>query len=435
MTYQLLWILLLSILAQFGPVAIRHVGQSNYVVTGRVVDERGDPIPHATVVLEPAGPQETWESMVNYYQTNDRGEFRIEEESPLPTLEKVLYVTTTFPPDTYAPISPPFEQLSSSDSSFAGRRVSMTKDQKLDLGNVTVQVRYGVVLIRLQDENSALLLGRLGREAPLPDVNLRIRDRRGDVIDTAVVPHQGVHRADSAIALALPEGRWQVEIMCKSGDTTLYGASGTIALLEPRTSLDMTLGLRPAKAWSEVVPETPAAISQGSPRHELERSGISFTAAAFVERAQKSNFSAIKLFLAAGMNPDARGKNGETALMAAARSGDRDIVRLLLGGGAEVNATADDGATALIIAAGCDDDILVRMLLARSVNVNAKTNIGMTALMLAVGNNRLKSVRMLLAAGADVNAKAKNGETALMLAEEFGRDEIAGLLRQHPGKR
>ena len=144
--------MLLSTLAQIGTTPVRQIRQTRQsmcVVTGRVVDERGNPVSMAIVVLEPASRQETWESTINYHRTNVRGEFRIEDESSFSTLERVLYVTTALTEDAYAPIAPPFEQMSGADPSFAGRRVTLSKGSRLDLGDVAVQVRYGVVLINL----------------------------------------------------------------------------------------------------------------------------------------------------------------------------------------------------------------------------------------------------------------------------------------------
>lgn len=54
------------------------------------------------------------------------------------------------------------------------------------------------------------------------------------------------------------------------------------------------------------------------------------------------------ILLAAGANPDARDKDGETPLFGAARSGHLELVRLLIGAGAEVDALNGKRETALL---------------------------------------------------------------------------------------
>jgi ankyrin repeat protein len=54
--------------------------------------------------------------------------------------------------------------------------------------------------------------------------------------------------------------------------------------------------------------------------------------------------------LTAGANPNAKGKDGMTALMLAAQSGKTDLVQKLLDLGADPNATNKAGQTALHLA-------------------------------------------------------------------------------------
>ena len=74
--------------------------------------------------------------------------------------------------------------------------------------------------------------------------------------------------------------------------------------------------------------------------------------------------AAVELFLEAGMDPNAAGKDGKTALMVAARGGYMEIVKLLLDKGADVNAKDKKfEATSLIWAAVGGHSDVVELLL------------------------------------------------------------------------
>ncbi len=71
-------------------------------------------------------------------------------------------------------------------------------------------------------------------------------------------------------------------------------------------------------------------------------------------------------------NIDYKDKNGETALMLAARSGRVELVGRLLKKGADVNAVSAAGSTALILAAGSGRDDVVSLLLERGADAEKK---------------------------------------------------------------
>src|SRR5215213_1105463 len=89
-------------------------------------------------------------------------------------------------------------------------------------------------------------------------------------------------------------------------------------------------------------------------RVRLEQKGIPFTAAAFVESARKGDVETLKLFLAAGTNPNSRetnDKDGSTVLMVTAMAGQKVAAETLIASGANVNARSNAGKTALFWAA------------------------------------------------------------------------------------
>ncbi|HLJ54384.1 MAG TPA: ankyrin repeat domain-containing protein, partial [Chthonomonadaceae bacterium] len=112
---------------------------------------------------------------------------------------------------------------------------------------------------------------------------------------------------------------------------------------------------------------------------------------------------------------DARGCNGETALMLAARDGFPGIVRALLARKASPNVLDDHGGAALIYALGVE--------FIRYVPSNTETWVRR-------GDNRGDPaiVRALIAAGARPDTKNDQSDTALMLAAQLDAPDIAAAL-------
>src|SRR2546423_7275302 len=67
----------------------------------------------------------------------------------------------------------------------------------------------------------------------------------------------------------------------------------------------------------------------------LKLRGYDFDQASFFRAAAASDAMAVNGFITAGMNPNARDENGDTALTAAAARGDLQTVNVLLKGGAD----------------------------------------------------------------------------------------------------
>lgn len=172
--------------------------------------------------------------------------------------------------------------------------------------------------------------------------------------------------------------------------------------------------------------------SKESYKRELEQKGIPYSAESFLNRAGAGSKDTIKLFLRAGMDVNARGNNGETALMQAVINNNVEIVELLIKKRADMNAKNDDGYTALIIASFKGYTDIMNLLIGKGADMNAKNNNGETALMLASLNDQGEAVKMLIKKGADVNAANNKGETALKYA--FLNIQIQELLRKAGAK-
>ncbi|OFW26086.1 MAG: hypothetical protein A3H97_14060 [Acidobacteria bacterium RIFCSPLOWO2_02_FULL_65_29] len=119
---------------------------------------------------------------------------------------------------------------------------------------------------------------------------------------------------------------------------------------------------------------------------------------------------------------------GDTALVQAAKDGDKAAVQRLLGQRVDPNSAATDGSTALHWAVHRDAADLVETLVTAGASANAVNRYGVTPLSLASTNGNLTIVNRLLAAGADPNAALPNGETILMTAARTGRPEVLKAL-------
>ena len=133
--------------------------------------------------------------------------------------------------------------------------------------------------------------------------------------------------------------------------------------------------------------------------------------------------------LEAGVRADTTDRDGETALMAAAFSGDLRTAEELVGHGANVNTASKYGVTPLMETAGRHLPVM-QFLIRDGANVNAKNALGETALILATRANCGEAVALLLKAGADPNARASSGETALSTTSCNGQSYITRLLKR-----
>lgn len=86
---------------------------------------------------------------------------------------------------------------------------------------------------------------------------------------------------------------------------------------------------------------------------------------------------------------------GNTALMAAAASGDTATVKYLLGAGARINARSEIGNTALIYAAQEGHERVVQLLVEAGADVQARNYYEATAAKLALGHGHTRIAEQL----------------------------------------
>jgi ankyrin repeat protein len=127
----------------------------------------------------------------------------------------------------------------------------------------------------------------------------------------------------------------------------------------------------------------------------------------------------------------------------AAVGGDTEAVKEFLAAGVDVNAKDNEGYTALHLAAGKRGSLeVVKLLITEGVNVNVKNNGGATPLHFAAFYGQEGVTNLLIDNGVDVNMKGLTGETPLdwamrgengFNANRFHK-EIVDLIRKHGGK-
>lgn len=165
-------------------------------------------------------------------------------------------------------------------------------------------------------------------------------------------------------------------------------------------------------------------------RDRLAQKNIPYSETAFRRVVEEGDTDAVELFLAAGMNPDARDSTGKTALISAASRGSNNISQKLLNKGANVNVTDSTGSTALMESAQNDHRETTEVLLEKGADVNLTDNDGRTALIRAAARGHTKIARMLINKGARIDLKDKDGRNALMWAEINDKSDVIDLLKK-----
>ena len=142
--------------------------------------------------------------------------------------------------------------------------------------------------------------------------------------------------------------------------------------------------------------------------------------------ARWSSLDAIEALIAAGADANARDESGKTPLHTAVGSA---VVAALLAAGADANARDEGGKTPLHTSAGHEYPYTIEALLAAGADANARDEGGKTPLHTSAGHEYPYTIEALLAAGADANARDEGGKTPLHTAEERNRPDNVTALR------
>ena len=152
-----------------------------------------------------------------------------------------------------------------------------------------------------------------------------------------------------------------------------------------------------------------------------------------VEAARKQDAKAVRTLLSQKVDPNARSKDGSTALLWLAHWNDAETADLLLKAGANPNVANDFGMTPLSEACTNAGALLVRLLLKSSANPNTPIATGETPLMTCAKTGSVDAVKMLVEYGASINAKEpKQDQSALMwAAAQRHSDVVKALIDLH----
>ncbi len=151
-----------------------------------------------------------------------------------------------------------------------------------------------------------------------------------------------------------------------------------------------------------------------------------------VEAVKSQNREAVSALLKQRVDVSAPQDDGATALHWAAHSGDAQMADLLIRAGAKVNAADDLGVTPLLVACTDGNTAMVEKLLAAGAQANTAASTGETALMACARSGSEGGVKALLARGAQVNAKENlRDQTALMWAVSQRHPAVVRLLLEH----
>ncbi|HUX40309.1 MAG TPA: ankyrin repeat domain-containing protein [Rectinemataceae bacterium] len=170
-----------------------------------------------------------------------------------------------------------------------------------------------------------------------------------------------------------------------------------------------------------------------SARNRLLALGISCTADSFAACCSEGDTAAVRLFLQAGFDPDARDRHGVPMLGLAVRKCHLAVAEALLDEGASIDLKSEDrGYTALLDAVKAGPPEHVAFFLSRGAGPNVESKDGQSALVLAVGKKDLASARLLLEHGADPDLADKLGMSARSYAKLFKMPEFATLFEEFP---
>lgn len=172
---------------------------------------------------------------------------------------------------------------------------------------------------------------------------------------------------------------------------------------------------------------TATKLTPEDSRMKLGQMSLQYTPGDFVRSAKMGDLTAVKLFLTAGMDPNAttgtspsrHGEDqGQTALMSAASQGHTKIVAALVKAGADVK-KSDSIYTALSLAASGGHVDSLRILLDKGFDAESIND----AFIDAVGYRQRDAMRLLIDRGADVK---KVGSRAMIFLLKRGGGAVNG---------
>ena len=238
------------------------------------------------------------------------------------------------------------------------------------------------------------------------------------------------------------------------------GADVNVKNVDGETPLDWT------EPYEDDSPELKAAKKETADllREHSGKTGQELAAAnkKLTDAALNGDIEAVKQYLAAGADVNAKNENRLTPLHLAGFKGHKEIAELLIAKGADVNAKDEGGYTPLDRAglskqteitdllhkhsgiSGAADSVqvatsvgnikAVKQHLTDGVDINARDSNQMTPLFHAVGNEKMAVTEFLIKEGAEINTYDNQWKTPLDYAIELKHAELTNLLLKNGAK-
>ncbi len=145
-----------------------------------------------------------------------------------------------------------------------------------------------------------------------------------------------------------------------------------------------------------------------------------------IDAAEKGDINEVRRILAKGININAVGYWGKTALSTAAYKGHKDIVSLLIEHGADLNTSDWNGGTPLSNSVTHEE--IFKLLLDKGADINTRYNEGWTVLHEAALGYERNITTLLLAKGMNINSVDNNGQTPLHFVASRSEGEFLAFL-------
>jgi hypothetical protein len=365
-----------------------------YTVKGRVVDERGRPVPDVTVALK--SPQYPEGDIVYLNSSDAGGRFLIQKNSQKPIFNWKLWVSdsTRLPDSTDEMLGWNTTFCSEYYKSLCGKTVQLLPNRINDLGDIKLEVIQYPLLVHFSDPLGKPLIQKRNVSDNGFDAWWRVRDPLGDIIAEGSNAFVHFRFEESAVMIALPAGKWTLEI--SDDDGSGMGGSFDVEVSPSQTVKDIYLKLGEYESTASYSGRIHySEDGREEAKRQIRSRGFNVSESAFQRRVVLGNDKIVELFLRAGFDPNVLTKNQELLMSAIDRP---RVLKLLLAAGADVNRHTDRGITPLLQAVGW--------------------------LVIPTA-----TVKMLLDAGADINARADGGRDVFTLSED--RPEVRALLNEY----
>jgi ankyrin repeat protein/beta-lactamase regulating signal transducer with metallopeptidase domain len=276
---------------------------------------------------------------------------------------------------------------------------------------------YANALVALEDARIAAPL------LALPTAGAGVADRVRRILGIrANRDWQSVAAALVFAAILLGAGMWQPPTIAAAPPPALK-----VQAPSPKPA-PLSALIAIATAQTPRVTQPTIVSSREAARDRLGMLRVEYSAESFVKQAAEGDTIAIKTFLAAGMNINARNEKGYTAITRAAETGQSETVQSLLAAGADPNLKNAGNYSALAFAALNGDVSTMKILIAAGAEVDLKVGQQETALIVAAANGQREAVILLLDNKASIEANSEARGTALVAAASSAKFDVVKTL-------